>query len=119
MANCGASQSTVFKPAMRIIQNITQTDIAEVTTTFAHGYLSGLTVRLYVPLAYGMVQADHLIGDITVTSDVTFTIPIDTTNFDPFVIPPGTTIGQDQYCPIVVPIGEQTSQINQSFNNVL
>jgi len=114
---CGAVQSPMYQPAMRIIDNITQATQAEVTTTFAHNYTTGLIVRLNVPRTYGMFQANLFSGPIVVTSDVTFTVNLNTTGFDSFVIPPGTTAAQDQYCSTVVPIGD--SFLNQATRNVL
>lgn len=90
-----ATQFPVYQPAMRIISSITNADPAVVTTTFNHQYQSGLIVRLNVPLGYGMQQANQLYGPIMVTGDTTFTIDIDTTFFDPLVVPlnSGTTDG--------------------------
>ena len=114
---CGAIQFPMYQPAMRIISDITQAYPAEVTTTFAHNYTTGLIVRLNVPPTYGMFQANLFSGPIIVTSDVTFTIKLDTTSFDSFVIPPGTTAAQDQYCSTVVPVGD--TSLNQAMRNVL
>lgn len=77
----------VFKPATRIISAITNDFPAVVTTTFDHGYIDGLIVRLIIPIGYGMQAANKLFGSITVTSPTEFKIDIDTRPFDPFVIP--------------------------------
>lgn len=124
MANYYAVVNPTFQPAMRNILSITQAEEALITTTFDgiipgdHDYLTGLIVRLIVPDGFGMVQANELYGPITVTSSSTFTIPINTTSFDPYVVPaynPGHfgTPGQ------VVPIGEINELLNQSTENVL
>lgn len=119
MAVCSATQSPTFQPAMRIITNITQDYIAEVTTSFSHNYSTGLIVRLIVPVTFGMTQANNFKGEITVTSDVTFTIPLNTINFDAFITPAGTTSEQDKFCAQVIPVGEVNSSIAQAKRNVL
>lgn len=117
MPTCGAVQSPTFQPAMRIISAITKAQQAEVTTTFAHNYTTGLIVRLYVPRTYGMTQANKFSGPITVTSDITFTMNLDSTGFDTFFVPPGNTAAEDQFCSTVVPIAD--SFLNQAMRNVL
>jgi len=82
-----ADQRPVFKPAMRIISNITNSLPAQVTTTFDHGYSDGLVIRLMVPNGYGMIQANQLFGSITVTGITTFNIDIDTRYFSTFIVP--------------------------------
>ncbi len=107
-----------YQPAMRIISAITNANPLEVTTTFAHNYLTGEIVRLVIPVGFGMNQARNYYGPITVTSPTTFTLPLDSTDFDPFVIPadnPGHFYTQAQ----VVPIGEVTSMLTGATRNVL
>lgn len=118
MPTCGAVQNPRFQPALRIISDITQAQEAEVTTTFAHNFATGLIVRLYVPREYGMTQANQFLGPITVTGNTTFTMKLNSTNFDSFVVPPGTTAAQDQYCSYVVPVGENNSSLAQATRNV-
>lgn len=77
-----AIASPTFQPAMRIISAITNASPATVTTTFDHDYVSGTVVRLHIPTGFGMYQANKLQGEITVTGTTTFTIDIDTTDFD-------------------------------------
>lgn len=113
-----ADPSPTYQPAMRLITDITNAVNAEVTTSFAHDYLSGLVVRIIVPEGYGMVQINQLVGTITVTGDDTFTIDIDTTQFDPFVIPGSIPYYFSSY-PQTTPIGEQNSILYQATRNVL
>lgn len=82
-----ADANPVFQRAMRIISTITNANPAVVTTTFDHQYLTGLIVRLNIPRGYGMTQANRLYGPIVVTGATTFTIDIDTTHFDTFIVP--------------------------------
>lgn len=114
-----ANPNPTYSPAMRLITAITSSVNAEVTTSFAHGYLSGLVVRILVPeLRFGMVQLDKQVGTITVTGDTTFTIDIDTSNYDTFVIPDPEETFTAAF-PAVVPVGEINSKLNQATHNIL
>lgn len=111
-----ANPSPTYQPAMRIITAISNSKPASVTTSFAHNYITGTIVRLYVPLGFGMTQANQLFSSIIVTSPTTFTMDIDTINFDQFVIPAGPTEGQSAE---VVPIGEISEILTAATHNVL
>lgn len=115
---CYAAPFPVFQRAMRIIESITNGFPAQITTTFDHQYLDGLIVRLTIPEGFGMQQADKLTGTITVTGATTFLIDIDTTNFDPFVIP-SFTAGVSYTCPQVIPIAEVAQTLKNATQNVL
>lgn len=104
-----------FQPAMRFISGITQTNPIVVTTVGNHLYGTGLTVRLVVPVPYGMYQADGLTGEIVVLSPTTFTMPIDGTNFNAFMTPLGYQPTQSQ----VVPFAEDALILSQAERNVL
>jgi hypothetical protein len=119
-----AVQQPTFQRAMRTILTISQADEALITTTFDgttagnHDYSTGLIVRLYIPNGFGMVQANHYVGPITVINDTQFTVPLNTTTFDAFVIPardPGGFATPAQ----VVPVGEVNSILSQATQNVL
>ena len=112
-----ATQFPVYQPAMRIVSSITNGSPALVTTTFDHQYHTGLIVRLYVPLGYGMTQANQKFGSIVVTGDTTFTIDLDTTHFDAFIIP--VTYPNSYQSATVVPIGEDNNIVTQATQNVL
>jgi hypothetical protein len=118
MPRCYANPNPIFQPAMRLIAAITRSNPLSVTTTFAHQYKDGTIVRLDIPLADGMQQADQRFGPIIVTSPTTFTMPIDSTNFDafaiPFAPPPALNI-----CAQVVPIGEVDETLQAATVNVL
>lgn len=118
MSTCIALQNPVFKRAMRLIASITNALPMLITTTFAHGYVSGTIVRLDIPQADGMQQANQQFGPINVTSPTTFTMPIDSSNFEPFAIP----VSPPPYintCAQVVPIGEINSILTAAVQNVL
>lgn len=110
----GALPNPPYQPAMREITAITNDFPASVTTSFAHQYFSGTILRLYVPIEYGMVQANHLQGTITVTSATQFTIDIDTRLFDPFVVP-GAPLQLAQS----VPFGEENDLLLAATQNIL
>jgi len=118
MPGTGALVHPIYMPAMREIAAITNAFPAVVTTTFDHGYISGSICRLYIPLYFGMQQANRLKGSIIVLSPTTFSISVDTTLMDPFSIPPlqpGSIWTPAQ----IVPIGEDTDTFDSSFENIL
>ena len=107
----------IFQPAMRVISAISNSFPAIITTVFNHQYVSGLIVRIDIPPGLGMQQINQQFGPITVTSDTTFTIPIDTTSYDSFILPVNFPPPyQDAQC---VPIGEISSIIYAATQNVL
>jgi hypothetical protein len=112
-----AQQKPVFKPAMRIVTAITNAFPAQITTSFAHGYIDGLIVRLIVPNGYGMTEANGLFGDIIVTGSTTFTIDIDTTQFNVYVTP--GTFPENAQLSQCVPFGELNSTLASAYQNVL
>lgn len=129
-----AVQFPTFQPAMRVITAITNSFPVLVTTSFEHQYQTGLIVRLIIPVGFGMQLANQLKGDITVTSTTQFTMDIDTTNMDPFVIPSLVTDVQDTpdgpvtyyFAPggqagpaMSIPVGEINSLLTESTQNVL
>jgi hypothetical protein len=114
VSSCSSEASPDFQPALRIISSITNANPASVTTTIDHDYLDGLIVRLIIPDGFGMTQADNLTGTITVTADDTFTIDIDTTNFDAFAAP--SPLPSAYTCAQVIPIAEGTSLTNVTKN---
>jgi hypothetical protein len=118
MSTCFANPNPIFQPAMRLIASISNAFPALVTTTFAHQYETGLIVRLDLPPAVGMQQANSKTGTITVTSNVTFLVDIDTRTFDLFAIPisPGPF---DNTCAQVVPIGQVNETIYLATQNIL
>ncbi len=115
----GALVNAYEIPAMREIAAITNSVEAVVTTTFDHGYLTGGIVRLYIPNYFGMTQANRLKGSITVLTATTFSITIDTSFFDPFVIPTYIPEPAPYTSAQVVPIGEDTDHLDSSFRNIL
>lgn len=124
MALYYAQAFPVYQRAMRNILSITQADPMVITTTYNglipqdHNYSSGLIVRLYIPHGFGMEQANQLQGIVTVINATQFSLPVDSSNFDAFVVPPdqpGDFLTPAQ----VVPVGEVASLLTQATQNVL
>ena len=113
-----AVSDPIYQPAMRVITAITNANPAAVTTSFAHDYLDGLIVRLHIPTGYGMLQANELVGTVTVTGATTFTLDIDTTAFDAFTSPVGSPWYINSYAS-VIPVGEINSLLTQATRNTL
>jgi len=113
-----ANPLPTFQRAMRVISAITKANPAAVTTTFAHQYATGDIVRIDVPLGFGMQQINQQTGTITVTGSTTFTITIDTTSYDAFVVP-SFPVGQAHQDAQVVPVGEINANLQSATQNVL
>lgn len=107
----------VYQPAMRVITAITKAAIAQVTTSIPHQYKDGTIVRIDIPKGFGMFQINQQFGPITVTGDTTFTIPINTQNYDAFTIP--SSFPDSYNNAQAVPVGELTSQLTAAVQNVL
>ncbi len=107
---CIAFRNPAFQPAMRIVTAITQSNPAVVTTSFNHQYASGIIVRLDIPLENGMQQISGIQYPITVTGSTTFSVDVDSSNFQAFT---------NNECTPVVPVGEINSLLNQATRNVL
>lgn len=107
--------SPTFQPAMRVITAITRANPGAVTTNIAHDYGSGEYVRFFFPEPiFGMNQINGKTGRITVTGSTTFTVDIDTTQFDAFSVP-----GSNRQWPQVIPTGEVNSELQFATKNVL
>lgn len=113
-----------FAPQMFNILSITNATIPTITTTTDginpanHNYLTGLIVRIVIPVNFGMSQLDQFEGPITVTSPSTFTINFNTSSLQPFVVPsyqPGNNGTPAQ----VVPIGETNDILTMAVMNIL
>ena len=113
MAQYGGIVSPVYAPPNRVIQAITNANPALVTTYINHTYITGTIIRLDIPSNQGMTQADQQFGIITVVSPTTFTIPINTTNFDVFTVPSSGSSAQ------AVPFGEDSAILTAAVQNIL
>jgi hypothetical protein len=115
---CNNFNPPEFQPAINVISSVTISYPAQVTTTIPHLYVNRTIVRLVIPAACGMQQANNLTGTIFVTGANTFNINIDTRTFDPFAIPvaPAPWINT---CAQVIPVGEDNSTLDAAAQNVL
>jgi hypothetical protein len=112
-ANNGAVQKPVFQPSMRVVTAITNANPALVTTSFDNQFLNTDLVQFYMPLGFGMQQINGLIGQVTAVSPTTFTVNINTINFDVFSDPNNGQFAQ------VTPIAELNSTLQGATANVL
>jgi hypothetical protein len=114
---CYANPDPLFLPAMRIVTNITRSNPAVVTTSFAHDYLTGEILRLIVPSIFGMWQANQQQGVIEVIDSTSFYIALDTTNYDTFAAP--SPMPEKYTCAQVCPVGELNEMLTAAEHNVL
>lgn len=116
-------------PSSLLITNITQSSPMIVSveignpSTEANTYIVGMAIRLFVPRSYGMYQANNLVGTITAINGFDFTLNLDSSLFDAFVVPSGVTIEQPAS---IAPFGSRNLQYDngtrlvpfQSLNNI-
>jgi hypothetical protein len=89
----------------------------------ANTYIVGMAVRLMVPQTYGMYQANNLIGTITAINGSSFTLNLDSSQFDPFLVPSGNveqpaTIAPNGSRNLQYTNGTSESVPFQSLNNI-
>jgi len=112
---CYSYPRPVFQPAMRVISSITNSFPAVVTTSIPHQYITGTIIRFNITPHHGMQQINQQTATIFVVSATTFSVPIDTTSYDPFVIPSSA----HYTCSQVVAIGEDNGILTAAVQNVL
>lgn len=95
-----------FYPRRRFVSAITAATSAVITMTVTHGFTAGQAVRIKVPAAFGMVQMNNLIGNITAinTTTNTITVDIDSSAFTAFAFPLTADVPFD--LAEVIPVGE-------------
>lgn len=103
--------SNFFIPNRQNIQNISRTNPGIVTTSQAHGYSSGLFVRLYLPADFGMQQVSNQVYSIVVLSPTTFSISQNTSSFDAF------SLSVTTQTPQVIPVGNESPGLLESEKN--
>lgn len=133
--------NAVYRPEVSNITSISNSNPAIVTTgdvTFPSGiptitpfinqYVSGTILRLVIPEGFGMTlpsqtQGNVLTGQITVIDDHTFSINVDTTLFQPFILPSPITLKDGSMLLAqnaqAVPFGEESSILTAAVRNVL
>jgi hypothetical protein len=115
-------------PSSLLITAITQSTPMIITvqignpTTEANTYIPGMNVKLLVPITYGMYQANGLIGTILSIDGSNFTLSLDSSGFDAFVIPSGNVEQPASIAPAGsknLEYNNQTDQVPfQSLNNI-
>lgn len=100
-----------FQPSARVITGITRANPAVVTTGINHLYINNMIVRIDMYSGNGMKQMDQQFGPITILSPTTFSIPIDSTGFDAFVLQTNPTAQ-------AVPFGEVNNLLNAAVQNL-
>lgn len=86
--NLGLFNSGTYTPFICDISAITQETFPMVTTSIDHSFVIGQQVQFFIPPQWGMRQLNTLKGiviDIPETNQ--FVTTIDTSQFDPFVVP--------------------------------
>lgn len=109
-------------PNSLIITGITQALPMVITCTLdnftpnprVNTYFVGMNVQITVPRPYGMFQANGLIGRIMAIDGNSFTMNIDSTLFDAFVIPVTVT----ESPPSIAPFGSNNLEYNNYTNSV-
>jgi hypothetical protein len=133
MSTCFVDPNVYFFPAARLILSISKASPAVITTTnntqvvggvlvaapADHGYETGLIVRLDIPQACGMQELNGFAGEIIVTGPTTFTIDVDTRNYDSFAIPLAPDPFWAQTCAQVIPFAEENSMLTSAVFNTL
>lgn len=109
-------------PSALEITNITQARQMVVTTTAnadqMNTYIVGQLVRLTVPYAFRMFQANGLTGQITAINGSDLTLNIDSSNFDPFVTVQGQVASLAPAGSRNLEFSNQTAKVPfQSLNN--
>jgi hypothetical protein len=86
--NLGLFNSGIYTPGIQYIESITNAQNALVTTTADHSYVVGQSVQFFIPPQWGIRQLNQRKGVVlTVPTDTTFTVNINTTTFDAFITP--------------------------------
>ncbi len=110
---------TIAIPSSLDITAITQSYPMIVTVTVnpvteANTYIPGQLVRLIVPRSYGMYQANQLTLKILMVTGSDLYLDVDSTYFDPFVVPASTA----ETPASLAPAGSRNLEFNNSTNLV-
>ena len=97
-----------FFPQVREISSITQANPAVVTTSEPHEYNEGLYVRITIPYERSMPQINGQVYLATILTESTFSVPVDSRPFDPFIT---NSLQSAQSVPV--------AEINSTFQNAL
>lgn len=106
---------TIQIPSSIIITAITRAYPAVITVnvnnlTESNTYQAGQLVRLQVPITYKMIQADGQVVQILSVNGSNLTVDMNSTNFDPFVVPSGNVIQPA----MLAPNGSRNLELNNT-----
>jgi len=112
---------TIMVPSQLLVTTITRAypmvvtvDVSNPVAMF-NNYIVGMAVRLTVPVAYGMFQADGLVGTIIEISNFDFSLNLDSRSFDAFV---DATDAFDTQPASLSPAGSRNYQYNNDSRKV-
>jgi len=105
----------LYAPSKNWITGISQAASAVVTLSVTHGLAVNDEVRLSVPAACGMVEADGLAGKVTAVATNTVTLDIDSSGFTAFALPASASAGSPA---LLIPFGvDSTNSVAQALDN--
>lgn len=84
---------------------ITQAASAVVSCSVAHDFTVGEKVRLKVPSAYGMTEANDKVATVTATSTYTVTLDLDSSAYSAFSLPTSATYAAGVTPAEIIPAG--------------
>jgi len=105
-----------FTPYAGIIFNITNANPGVVTTFQPTNYAPNLSVRIVFPGGYnwGMNQVNGNVYKVNQLTPTTFSIDVDTTNFDTFASSTPIQFAQLAQC---IPVSESGNTFNEAVKN--
>ena len=110
----------ITTPSSLLITNITRSLPMVITvqvgnsSTSVNNYIVGMSVKLFVPKSYGMYQANNLVGTIKEINGSDWTLNLDSTLFDSFIIPSGNV----ETPASISPNGSRNLEYNNQTKNV-
>lgn len=124
MANNIFLPPTPVIPGVLLISDISKANPMVVTfiNSIYNSYVVGQLVTLTVPTPYRMIQANELTGQILAINGSTFSLDIDSRNFDTFVVPNPSSIPTPSQPASLAPAGNRNNynvalEPFQSLNN--
>ena len=118
------SGNNLFRPTKYWVTNMGQDAQLIVTLSVEHSLVVGQEVRLYIPAAFGMVEANQLQGTVVAINQAdsngitnTVTLNIDSSSFSAFTFP--LTAGVPFSPALLIPFGEDTGFAESASANIL
>lgn len=107
----------LYVPEKNYITGITAANPMVVTLSVTHNLAVNDEVRLSVPSAFGMTQADGLVGKVTAvsTANNTITLDIDSSAFTAFAFPASSAVPFTHAH--IVPFGSVANGVEQALDN--